>query len=91
MVRYGATLVSISRRARTSGTWDGAQANAFDLPAHDFWLFDDARPALLYFTGDDRPLGAQLMTHEAVVRQHAEWLATAVSHATPSPTSSTTA
>jgi hypothetical protein len=58
------------------------QANALDLPAHDFWLFDEARLALLYFTADDRLLGAQVVTDEAMVRQHGDWLELAFAHAT---------
>jgi hypothetical protein len=59
------------------------QANALDLPAHDFWLFDEARLALLCFTADDRLLGAHVITDETVVRQHAEWLGLALKRAVP--------
>lgn len=59
------------------------RANALDLPGHDFWLFDDERLALLWFTTDDRLLGAQIVTEPAVVRQHARWLDRAEAHATP--------
>jgi hypothetical protein len=59
------------------------QANGLDLPAHDFWLFDEARLALLYFTADDRLLGAQVVPDERVVQQHAEWLELALAHAQP--------
>jgi hypothetical protein len=50
------------------------QANALDLPAHDFWLLDGERLAILYFTADDRLLGAQLITDPAVVARHERWL-----------------
>jgi len=59
------------------------RANALDLPGHDFWLFDDERLALLWFTTDDRLLGTQIITESAVVRQHARWLDLAEAHATP--------
>lgn len=59
------------------------QANGLDLPDHDYWLFDEERLALLWFTGDSRLLGAQVITAPAVVRQHAQWLDLAESHATP--------
>jgi hypothetical protein len=62
---------------------DRDQAAGFDLPAHDFWLFDEERLALLWFTADDRLLGAQVVTEPAVVRQHVAWLDLAVVHATP--------
>ena len=54
-----------------------------DLPAHDFWLFDSERLALLYFTADDRMLGAQVITEAAVVTQHQQWFDAAFSIATP--------
>ncbi|MEJ7743284.1 MAG: helix-turn-helix transcriptional regulator, partial [Nocardioidaceae bacterium] len=53
------------------------------MPGHDFWLFDDERLALLWFTTDDRLLGAQISTEPAVVRQHTRWLDLAEAHATP--------
>lgn len=59
------------------------RASARDLPDHDFWLFDDERLALLWFTTDDRLLGAQIVTESPVVRQHARWLDLAEAHATP--------
>ncbi len=59
------------------------RANALDLPDHDFWLFDRERLAMLWFTDDDRLLGAQLVTEPAVVHQHARWLDVATAHATP--------
>ncbi len=58
------------------------RANELDLPGHDFWLFDHERLALLWFTTDDRLLGAQLVTETTVVRQHARWLDLAEAHAT---------
>jgi hypothetical protein len=49
-------------------------ALAEDLPAHDFWLFDDERLALMYFGFDDRLLGVQLVADTGVVAQHRVWL-----------------
>jgi hypothetical protein len=59
------------------------QATELDLPAHDFWLFDDERLVLLYFTHDDRTLGAQVVTEPAVMDQHREWFMRARAAATP--------
>ena len=59
------------------------RANELDLPAHDFWLFDNERLVLLYFTADDRTLGAQVISEAAVVQQHREWFARAQAAATP--------
>ena len=58
-------------------------ANALDLPAHDFWLFDSARLVSLYFTANDRLLGIQVITEPHVVRQHVQWFDLAMRHATP--------
>ena len=50
------------------------QANPLDLPAHDFWVLDGERLALLYFTADDRLLGAELITDLVVVARHERWM-----------------
>jgi len=59
------------------------RANDLDLPAHDFWLFDDKRLAFLWYTADDRTLGAQVVTEPSVVRQHRWWLDQAFAAAAP--------
>ncbi len=59
------------------------QATGLDLPSHDFWLFDDERLVLLYFTHNDRTLGAQVVTEAPVVWQHREWVDRARQAATP--------
>jgi hypothetical protein len=59
------------------------RANQLDLPAHDFWLFDGERLALMYFTADDRLVGAHLIIQPAVVRQHEQWFELACAEATP--------
>lgn len=59
------------------------RANELDLPTHDFWVFDGERLALMYFTADDRWLGADLITDRAVVARHEAWMDQAVRQATP--------
>lgn len=59
------------------------RANALNLPSHDFWVFDSAQLAVLYFSADHRFIGAHVVTELAVVRQHERWLDTAVEHAAP--------
>lgn len=59
-----------------------AAAAGRDLPAHDFWLFDNERLALLYYTASDRLVGAQVLTEPAVVVQHQQWFDAAFSAAT---------
>lgn len=62
---------------------DRGLATVQGLPAHDFWLFDGERLALLYFTADDRMLGAQVIAEAAVVAQHGRWFDDAFALATP--------
>jgi hypothetical protein len=50
------------------------RASRLDLPAHDFWVLDGERLALLYFTADDRLLGAELITDPVMVARHARWM-----------------
>jgi hypothetical protein len=59
------------------------QANALDLPAHDFWVFDRSRLVLMYFTADDRHLGSELITDPEMAARHERWLDLALDHATP--------
>lgn len=58
------------------------QANRLDLPDHDFWLFD-GRLAMLWFTHDNRLLGAQWVADPAVAKLHERWLDVALGAATP--------
>jgi hypothetical protein len=59
------------------------KANELSLPAHDFWVFDSERLALMYFTADHRWLGADLITDPAIVAKHERWMDVAIQHAAP--------
>jgi hypothetical protein len=59
------------------------RADALDLPSHDYWIFDSARLALLYFTVAGRFLGAQVVTEPGILQQHARWITRALEQATP--------
>lgn len=59
------------------------QAAALNLPGYDYWLFDDERLALMYFTPDGIPLGAQIVSDPAVVSSHGRWLEQAAASAIP--------
>ena len=59
------------------------RAAGLNLPAYDYWLFDEERLALMYFTDDGAPRGAQLVTDRAVVRSHSHWLELAAAGAIP--------
>ena len=61
-----------------------SEANALDLPDHDFWVFDSARLVELRFTDDGRPLGHDLITDPETVARHEEWIHRALAAATPS-------
>lgn len=58
------------------------QALALGLPDHDFWLFDDARVAVLHF-GDEGLSGIELITESGKVREYREWQRAAVQAAVP--------
>lgn len=59
------------------------RAAALNLPGYDFWVFDDERLALMYFTQEGTPLGAQIVTDPAVVYSHNRWLEQAAGAAIP--------
>lgn len=60
-----------------------AEANALDLPDHDFWVFDSARVVELRFTHDGRLLGHDLIDDSPVVAQHEAWIRRGLAAATP--------
>lgn len=51
-----------------------AKARAMNLPDYDYYVFDDETLALMYFTPDDVPDGAQVVTDPAIVASHRQWL-----------------
>lgn len=55
----------------------------FDLPDHDFWVFDAATLVLLRFTADDRPLAHEVVTDPELVARHERWMDIAMTRATP--------
>jgi hypothetical protein len=61
---------------------DRVDANALDLPDHDFWVFDSTRLVELRFTADGRVLGHDLVVDQDIVAQHALWLDRAFDAAT---------
>ncbi len=60
-----------------------AEANALDLPDHDFWVFDSARLVELRFTEDGRFIGQDLIVDPAIVARHEEWIRRGLAAATP--------
>lgn len=60
-----------------------AEADRLNLPNYDYWLFDNERLALMYFTNDGVPQGAQIVTDSAIVDCHQRWLNQAAEHAIP--------
>lgn len=53
---------------------DRGTAVELGLPSYDYWLFDDARVAVLHFDDEDKPLGAQIIADPDQVHQHRVWL-----------------
>ena len=78
----GAALVRHAR-ARTCGTCRAARAAALRLPLEvDWWLLDDERLILMYFTGAGEIAGKILTTDPGIVARHREWRDLAVRNAT---------
>ena len=46
------------------------RADALGIPAEDFWIFDEARVALLHFSDQDAFLGAELLAEGKAVQRH---------------------
>jgi len=59
------------------------QAEAAELPKHDFWLFDSRQLIMMNFAEDDRFLGAEIIEEPAMIVQHTYWRDAARHHAVP--------
>jgi hypothetical protein len=59
------------------------QANAADLPNHDYWLFDSRKLLMMRFGDDDRFVGAEVVEDPATIVEHNYWRDVARHHATP--------
>lgn len=58
------------------------QAEAADLPEHDYWLFDSRKLVIMYFGDDDRFAGAKVVEDPATIVEHNYWRDVARHHAT---------
>lgn len=58
------------------------QADATDLPNHDYWLFDSCKLLMMHFGDDDRFVGADVIEDPAIIVQHNYWRDVARHHAT---------
>ena len=61
---------------------DRSRAEELELPAHDFWLFDSRRLAILHFDDDDLFLGFETIDSVEAVLQHCHWRDAAWTRAT---------
>ena len=59
------------------------RARELDLPADDFWIFDDERVAWLHFAEDRTLTGATLTDDRATVSRCCSWREVAIRHAVP--------
>jgi hypothetical protein len=57
------------------------QAEAVDLPKHDYWLFDSRTLVVMRFGDDDRFVGAEIIGDPAVIVEHNYWRDVARHHA----------
>lgn len=62
---------------------DEKQRGRLDLPAHDFWLFDDEHPVVLDFGTDGSFAQARTLTDGVERDQHRGWAQRAWDHAVP--------
>lgn len=60
---------------------DRADAASFDLPEHDFWLFDSRLLVRMHFDNEDRPLNHEVIDDPAEIVQHNYWRDVAWHHA----------
>lgn len=59
------------------------QATGVDLPAFDYWLFDDERAAVQHYGEHGAWLGASLVTKPAFIKSCQRWRDTALGRAIP--------
>ncbi|MGW1681326.1 DUF6879 family protein [Saccharopolyspora sp. NPDC002376] len=59
-----------------------SRARALGLPTHDFWLFDEARVALMHFE-DQRFAGTEIIASPGEVNRYRNWCGIARKHAVP--------
>jgi len=60
---------------------DRRTAEAAGLPAHDYWLFDSSRLALMRYDAEGRFLGAELVEDPVMVVRHCYWRDAALHYA----------
>jgi hypothetical protein len=58
------------------------QADAAELPEHDFWLFDSRKLVRMHFGDDDRFVGAEVIEDPVTIVEHNYWRDAARHHAT---------
>ncbi|MGH3905218.1 MAG: DUF6879 family protein [Pseudonocardiaceae bacterium] len=49
------------------------QADAAELPKHDFWLFDSRKLVKMHFGDDDRFVGAEVIEDPSAIVEHNYW------------------
>jgi len=57
------------------------QADAAELPKHDFWLFDSRKLVKMHFGDDDRFVGAEVIEDRSTIVEHNYWRDAARHHA----------
>jgi hypothetical protein len=58
------------------------QADAAELPKHDFWLFDSRKLVMMHFADDDRFVGAEVIKDPSAIVEHNYWRDAARHYAT---------
>lgn len=57
------------------------QADAANLPKHDYWLFDSRKLIVMQFGDDDRFVGAEVVDDPTTIVEHNYWRDVARHHA----------
>jgi hypothetical protein len=57
------------------------QADAVELPEHDFWLFDSRKLVRMHFAEDDRFVGGEIINDPSTIVEHSYWRDAARHHA----------
>lgn len=80
--RFGMWVSGFTREAGDDIRYlDRDQADAVELPKHDFWLFDSRKLVKMHFGDDDRFVGAEVIEDRSTIVEHNYWRDAARHHA----------
>jgi len=81
-IRFGMWVAGYTRQAGDDIRYlTRGQAEAAELPEHDFWLFDSSKLVMMHFDDEDRFTRAEIIEDAPTVVQHNYWRDAARHHA----------